>query len=132
MDFHSQLSSIQQLIFIKLGSPWIVLLLSISCITIMLTEKLTLKKNNQIIKKKSKIQIQLNCTPFAFPPSCICLIWIHVQLVSKFVDRTNVKCTPKLLWTAEQSMQIKTPYVTEAHVGFFAEQSKQHWKGKYF
>lgn len=71
-----------------------------------------------------------NCAAFAFPPNCICLNWIHVQFVSKFVDRTNVKWTPKLRWTAEQSIQMKTPYVTDDHVGFFALQSKHVWKAK--
>lgn len=58
------------------------------------------------------------------PPSCILRSWIHVQLVSSCVDLTKVKCTPKLRCTAEQSIQINTPYVTVAHVGFFASQSK--------
>ncbi len=38
---------------------------------------------------------------------------------------TKVKWTPRPRWTAAQSMQIKIPYVMEAHVGFFASQSKQ-------
>lgn len=64
-------------------------------------------------------------TALLFPPSCICLNCIHVQLVSSWVERTKVKWTPKPLWTAEQSMHIKTPYVTLAQVGFLALQSKQ-------
>ena len=63
-------------------------------------------------------------TAFALPPSCIWRNWSHVQLVSSCVDRTNVTCTPRLLCTAEQSIQINTPYVTLAQVGFLALQSK--------
>lgn len=63
-------------------------------------------------------------TALELPPSCILRSWIHVQLVSSCVDLTKVKCTPKLRCTAEQSIQINTPYVTVAHVGFFASQSK--------
>lgn len=48
-------------------------------------------------------------TAFALPPICICLNCSQFQLVSKLVERTNVKCTPKLLCTAEQSMQMNTP-----------------------
>ena len=36
--------------------------------------------------------------------------------------------TPRLRWMAEQSMQRKIPYVTDAHVGFFALQSKHIYK----
>lgn len=79
----------------------------------------------------------------AFPPTCnyhklitelhelfadFTCIWrscVQFQFVSKLVDLTNVKCTPNDRWTAEQSMQMKTPYVTEAHVGFLELQSKQ-------
>lgn len=72
-----------------------------------------------------------NCDAFALPPNCICLNCIHAQFVSRFVERTNVKWTPRLRWTAEQSIQINTPYVTDDHVGFFALQSKHVYvKGK--
>lgn len=38
--------------------------------------------------------------------------------------------TPRLRWTAEQSMQRKIPYGTDAQVGFFALQSKHDWNKK--
>lgn len=41
--------------------------------------------------------------------TCICRSWTQFQLVSKLVDLTKVKWTPRERWTAEQSMQIKTP-----------------------
>jgi hypothetical protein len=39
-------------------------------------------------------------------------------------DLTKEMWTPRPWCTAEQSMQRKTPYVTDAHVGFLALQSK--------
>lgn len=39
-------------------------------------------------------------------------------------------CTPRPRWTAEQSIQRKIPYVTDAQVGFFALQSKHIWNQK--
>lgn len=35
-----------------------------------------------------------NADAFPFPPHCIWRICSHVQFVSRFVERTNVKCTP--------------------------------------
>lgn len=67
-------------------------------------------------------------TAFALPPSCICRSWSQVQFVSSWVERTNVTWTPKLLWTAEQSIHMNTPYVTLAQVGFLALQSKHTCK----
>lgn len=76
----------------------------------------------------ASVVLQLCCRKnwpaLAFPPNCICRSWIHVQFVSRFVERTNVKWTPRFRWTAEQSMHMNTPYVTEDQVGFFALQSK--------
>lgn len=81
----------------------------------------------------ASVVLQLCCrknwAAFALPPNCICRNCIHVQFVSKLVDRTNVKWTPKFRWTAEQSIQMNTPYVTDDQVGFFALQSK-HVCGK--
>lgn len=68
----------------------------------------------------------------ALPPSCIFLSCNHVQFVSSWVDLTKVRCTPKPRCTAEQSMHRKTPYVTLAHAGFFALQSKHVWKRNQF
>lgn len=65
-----------------------------------------------------------NWAAFAFPPNCIWRNWAQVQFVSRLVERTKVKWTPRFRWTAEQSMQMNTPYVTDDHVGFFALQSK--------
>lgn len=69
-------------------------------------------------------------TALALPPTCICRNWSHVQFVSNCVDLTNVRWTPNPRWTAEQSMQINTPYVTLDHVGFLALQSKQTYLEK--
>lgn len=63
-------------------------------------------------------------TALTFPPSCMLRSCFQVQLVSSCVERTNVRCTPRLRCTAEQSRQMNTPYVTDDHVGFFALQSK--------
>lgn len=63
-------------------------------------------------------------TALQFPPSCMLRSCFHVQLVSSCVERTNEMCTPSPRCTAEQSRQMKTPYVTDDHVGFFALQSK--------
>ena len=65
-----------------------------------------------------------NETAFEFPPHCIWRICCHVQLWSSCVERTKVRCTPSERWMPEQSMQMKMPYVTEAHVGFLHPQSK--------
>lgn len=40
-------------------------------------------------------------------------------------ERTKVMWVPRLRWQPEQSKQMKTPKRADAHVGFFAEQSKQ-------
>lgn len=45
----------------------------------------------------------------------------------KSIYLTKLMWTPRLRWAAEQSMQRKIPYVTEAHVGFLALQSKHIW-----
>lgn len=77
----------------------------------MLTEKSRLKEINRshvYIDKDNKTVYEV-LTAFAFPPICICLNCSQFQFVSKLVERTNVKCTPKLLCTAEQSMQMNTP-----------------------
>ena len=65
-----------------------------------------------------------NETAFEFPPHCIWRICCHVQLWSSCVERTKVRWTPSERWMPEQSMQMKMPYVTEAHVGFLHPQSK--------
>jgi len=64
-------------------------------------------------------------TALAFPPICILRSWVQVQVVSNWMERTKLRWTPKERWTAEQSMQMNTPYVTLAQVGFFVLQSKQ-------
>lgn len=64
------------------------------------------------------------------PPNCICLSWTHVQFVSSCVERIKLKWTPNPRCTAEQPIQTKTPYVTLAHVGFLALQSKHVWDNK--
>lgn len=84
-------------------------------------------RNLEHMKHNYGIKMTL-LTAFAFPPSCICRSWSQVQFVSSWVERTNVTWTPKLLWTAEQSIHMNTPYVTLAHVGFFALQSKHTCK----
>jgi hypothetical protein len=43
------------------------------------------------------------------PPHCMDLSWSQVQLVSSWEDLTKDKWTPKPLWVAEQSIQIKMP-----------------------
>jgi len=43
-------------------------------------------------------------------------IYIYIKLIYLI----KVRCTPKPLCTAEQSMHKNIPYVTDAHVGFDA------------
>ena len=40
---------------------------------------------------------------------------------------TKVRCTPSDLCTPAHARQMKTPYGTDAQVGFLAGQSKQTW-----
>ena len=55
------------------------------------------------------------------PRTCICS-GVHS---SNSTDLTNVMCTPIRRCEAEQSRQMNTPYVADAHVGLRAGQSKQ-------
>ena len=61
----------------------------------------------------------------ALPPICMLLSCTQDQFVSRLEDFTNETWTPSDRWTAEQSIQIKIPYVMLVHVGFFDPQSKQ-------
>ena len=88
----------------------------------------TLKCSLKFIWHLEKLYWILTAT--AFPPTCMALNCNHVHDVSSCVDRINVKCTPRDLWTAEQSMHRNTPYVTLAHVGLLAPQSKHCYKEK--
>lgn len=63
----------------------------------------------------------------ALPPNCIWRSCSQVQFVSRLVLRTKVRCTPRFRCTAEQSMHIKMPYVTDDQVGAFVAQSKQDY-----
>lgn len=134
MYLHSLHSGTVKFFSVKLCSTRVILLVSIIGSAIMLLEKCLLVKNEtQGLRLRNKGMIreffkQTELTAFALPPSCICLSCNHVQFVSNWVERTNVKWTPKLRCTAEQSMQMNTPYVTVDHVGFLALQSKQTWK----
>lgn len=38
---------------------------------------------------------------------------------------TKLRCTPRLRWMPAQERQMKTPYGTDAQVGFLLGQSKQ-------
>lgn len=42
---------------------------------------------------------------------------------------TKLRWTPSERCTAEQSIQMNIPYVTEAQVGFLAAQSKHNYEG---
>mmetsp|Transcript_14660 Transcript_14660/g.41521 ORF Transcript_14660/g.41521 Transcript_14660/m.41521 type:complete len:212 (-) Transcript_14660:61-696(-) len=66
------------------------------------------------------------CRALAFPPNRMASIWRCVHS-SKSTLRTNVVCTPMDRCVAEQSRQRKIPYVTDAHVGRVAGQSKHTW-----
>lgn len=58
-------------------------------------------------------------------PPCLRKPYQRHQMVKNWNSNlTKLIWTPRLRWVAEQSMQRKTPYVTDAHVGFFALQSK--------
>ena len=72
----------------------------------------------------------VSLTALPLLPICMARNCIHVQEVSSCVDRMKVRWTPRDRCTAEQSMHRKTPYVTLAHVGFIAPQSKHCWKGR--
>ena len=54
--------------------------------------------------------------------------WSSVQ-VSRVVDLTKLRCTPRERCMPAQARQMNTPYGTDAHVGFFAGQSKQTCDG---
>lgn len=76
-----------------------------------------------ILKKYLHINMS-HLTAFALPPNCIPRSWTQVQFTSNWVDLTKERWTPSDRWTAEQSMQMKTPYVTLDQVGALAPQSK--------
>ena len=61
---------------------------------------------------------------FPFPPTCIffnCSSF-HASIVT---ERTNDICTPRPRCFPEHSRHMKQPYDTDAHCGFFDEQSQQ-------
>lgn len=72
-----------------------------------------------------------NCAALAFPPTCIWRNCCQVQFVSRLVLLTKVRCTPRFRCTAEQSMHINMPYVTDDQVGAFVAQSKQDYGQKH-
>ena len=131
-----------QFFSIQRSSPAIILLLCICGCTTMLAEITsleirirnshkkvgTIKCSLKFIRHLEKFSWKL--TAAAFPPTCMALNCNHVHDVSSCVERINVKCTPRDLWTAEQSMHRNTPYVTLAHVGLLAPQSKHCYKEK--
>ena len=64
---------------------------------------------------------ELNCS---LPSNSIFLIWISDQ-ESMVTDWTKEKWTPRPRCLPEHSRHMNTPYDTDAHCGFFCEQSTQ-------
>ena len=109
-----------QFVAVQLRRAGLVLLLRVDGGAAVLPEKLCLQF-------AAFVKLVRPLTALPLPPSCMARSCSHVQLVSNCVDRTNDRCTPSPRCTAEQSMQMNTPYVTDDHVGLFAPQSKQHY-----
>lgn len=132
---HRLCRCLAQFLPVQHGRTRVILLLGIIRSAIVLRKEFSLRNSNARcelvcrygLSRLFRMRLSI-LTALALPPSCIFLSCNHVQFVSSWVDLMKVRCTPILRCTAEQSMHKKTPYVTLAHAGFFALQSKHDWK----
>lgn len=121
MLFHGLQGQAVQFLTIHLSRSAVVLLLRVCWRAAMLTEKSSLEKNQLNHEQhcrtaRPRVSFVTTyqhehewLTAEALPPICIARSWSQLQLVSSWVERMKVRCTPRDLCTAEQSIQRKTP-----------------------